>query len=241
VSVHAAATSTAAASSAEIPPLNRDRAVQTWVGASALSSAGDAVFTISFAWAAVHEAPPALAGFIVGVGTIPQALLLLFGGAIADRFATRRIVLWGNVVRVLILVVGAWAWEAGTSHIRLMFVVALSFGVTDAVYKPASSTLPRQMVRDADLGRVSGMFQVSRRLADFAGAALGGWLAAAFGLGTAMVVDAATFAVVGLALWAFVRPRFALPRTGAASFLHGIRQGLGYVRRDEVPAPSFSL
>lgn len=213
--------------------MNRDRAVQTWVGASALSSAGDAVFTISFAWAAVHEAPPALAGFIVGVGTIPQALLL-FGGAIADRFATRRIVLWGNVVRVLILVVGAWAWEAGTSHIRLMFVVALSFGVTDAVYKPASSTLPRQMVRDADLGRVSGMFQVSRRLADFAGAALGGWLAAAFGLGTAMVVDAATFAVVGLALWAFVRPRFALPRTGAASFLHGIRQGLGYVRRDEV-------
>ena len=199
-----------------VPPLRRDRAVQTWVAASSISFAGDTVFTISFAWAAVHEASPALAGFVVGVGTIPQALVLLFGGAIADRFA------------------GTIAWQTGVSRIPLMFAVAIAFGITDAIYNPASSTLPRQMVRAEDLGRVSGLFQVSRRLANFAGAALGGWLAAAFGLGTAMLVDAATFAVVGVALWAFVRPRFTLTRAASTSVLHGIRQGLGYVRMDEV-------
>ncbi len=217
-----------------VPPLRRDRAVQTWVAASSISFAGDTVFTISFAWAAVHEAPPALAGFVVGVGTIPQALVLLFGGAIADRFNTRRIVLAGNVIRVLILLAGTIAWQTGVSRIPLMFAVAIAFGITDAIYNPASSTLPRQMVRAEDLGRVSGLFQVSRRLANFAGAALGGWLAAAFGLGTAMLVDAATFAVVGVALWAFVRPRFTLTRAASTSVLHGIRQGLGYVRMDEV-------
>ncbi len=217
-----------------VPPLRRDRAVQTWVGASGLSFAGDTVFTISFAWAAVHEASPALAGFIVGVGTIPQALVLLFGGAIADRFNTRRIVLLSNVIRVLILFTGACAWQADAPRIPLMFAVAVAFGVTDAVYLPASSTLPRQMVRGEDLGRVSGMFQVSRRLANFAGAAVGGWLAAAFGLGVAMLVDAATFAVVGVVLWAFVRPRFTLPRAASTSVLHGIQEGLSYVRRDEV-------
>jgi len=217
-----------------VPPLRRDRAVQTWVAASSISFAGDTVFTISFAWAAVHEASPALAGFVVGVGTIPQALVLLFGGAIADRFNTRRIVLAGNVIRVLILLAGTIAWQTGVSRIPLMFAVAIAFGITDAIYNPASSTLPRQMVRAEDLGRVSGLFQVSRRLANFAGAALGGWLAAAFGLGTAMLVDAATFAVVGVALWAFVRPRFTLTRAASTSVLHGIRQGLGYVRMDEV-------
>jgi MFS transporter, DHA3 family, macrolide efflux protein len=219
---------------ADLPPLTKDWAVQTWVGASFVSFAGDSIFTISFAWAAVHEASPALAGFIVGVGTIPQALVLLFGGAIADRFNTRRIVLVGNVVRVLILIAGASAWQADAPRIPVMFAVAIAFGITDAIYNPASSTLPRQMLRVDDLGRVSGMFQVTRRLANFAGAAIGGWLAAVFGLGIAMIVDAATFAIVGIALWVFVRPRFALPRAASPSVLRDIREGLGYVKRDEV-------
>lgn len=216
-----------------VPPLARDRAVQTWVGASFVSFAGDSVFLIGFAWAAVHEAAPALAGLLIGIGTLPQALVMLFGGALADRLDTRRMVLSANAVRILVLVTGAVAWQSGAPRVPLMVAVATAFGITDAIYNPANATLPRQMVRADDLGRVSGMFQVSRRLATFAGAGVGGWLAGSFGLGVAMLVDAASFAVVGVAL-VVVRPRFRLPRTPPVSMLLGIREGLRYVHGDEV-------
>ncbi len=219
---------------AQLPPLGKDWAVRTWVGASFVSFAGDSVFLIAFAWAAVHEASPALAGLLIGIGMLPQALVMLFGGAIADRYDTRRIVLLGNSTRVVILVAGSLAWQAGAPRIPVMLAVAVAFGITDALYNPANSTLPRQMVRPDDLGAVAGMFQVSRRLAVLAGAAIGGWVAGAFGLGVAMLVDAVTFAVVGAAIWAVVRPRFTRPKSAATTMVRGILEGVSYVGRSEL-------
>ncbi|MDQ6716494.1 MAG: MFS transporter, partial [Actinomycetota bacterium] len=125
-----------------VPLLARDRAVQVWVGASFVSFAGDNVFLIGFAWSAVHEAAPAVAGLVIGIGTLPQALVMLFGGALADRLDTRRIVLAANVVRVLVLVAGAVAWQSGAPRLPLMVAVATAFGITDAIYNPANATLP---------------------------------------------------------------------------------------------------
>jgi MFS family permease len=217
---------------ADLPPLRRDRRIAAWVAASAVSWTGDSVFTIGFAWAAVHAAPPALAGFLVGAVMLPQAVLLLLGGALADRVDTRRILLACNVVRVLVLLAGAVAWQEGVARVPLLLAVVLCFGVADAIHNPANATLPRQLVRPEDLGRVAGALQVARRLSVFAGAGLGGWLAAAYGFGVALLVDAASFVVVGAVLWVVARPRVVLHRDPAGSLLTGLGEGFGYLRRD---------
>ncbi|MFC4784464.1 MFS transporter [Nocardioides sp. MAHUQ-72] len=216
----------------DLPPLRRDRRVQALVAASTVSWTGDSVFTIGFAWAAVHAAPPALAGFLVGAVMLPQAAFLLFGGALADRWDTRRILLTCNAVRVLVLLVGVAGWQGGAPRVPLLLGVALLFGVADAIHNPANATLPRQLVRAEDLGRVAGMQQVARRLSVFVGAGVGGWLAAAYGFGAAMLVDAATFVVVGVTLWLVARPRIELPRVTSGSVRQGLVEGFGYVRRD---------
>ena len=86
------------------------------------------------------------------------------------------------------------------------------------------------MVRPEDLGPVSGLFQVGQRLATFVGAAVGGWLSAAYGLGVAMLVDGATFVVVGVVLWVLVRPRFPRPLSISQPLLAGVRDGIGHLR-----------
>jgi MFS family permease len=215
-----------------LPPLRRDRRIAAWLAASAVSWTGDSVFTIGFAWAAVHAASPAVAGFLVGAVMVPQAVLLLLGGALADRVDTRRILLACNLARVLVLVAGAAAWQAGAARVPLLLVVALCFGVADALHNPANATLPRQLVRPEDLGRVAGALQVSRRLSVFVGAGLGGWLAAAYGFGAAMLVDAVSFVVVGAVLWVVARPRVVVRRDPAGSLLRGLGEGFGYLRRD---------
>ena len=213
------------------PPLRQDRAVQAWVLATGVSTLGDVVWLIGLAWTAVHVAGPGAAGLLLGLGTLPKAVLVLAGGVWADRADARRIVLAATAARVLVLLLGAAAYGRTTSHFAVLAAVAVAFGVADGIYSPAAATLPRRMVRSADLGPVAGMFQTAQRLARLAGAPLGGALVAAYGPRATMLVDAASFVVIGAVLYAGVRPRLPRPPRSGASWHRDLTSGLGYVRR----------
>ena len=157
-----------------LPPPTRDRVVWVWAAASFFAFAGDSIWFVGLAWAAVNVASPGVAGVVVAVGMVPQAVLLLVGGSLADRLDTRVVMVTANAVRVLTLLVGAVLWQADVAPVPLLIVVACVFGAADAFYLPAGSTMPRQMVHPEDLATLGGLFQVVRRAAVFAGSALGG-------------------------------------------------------------------
>jgi MFS family permease len=217
-----------------LPPPTRDRVVWVWAAASFLAFVGDSIWLVGLAWAAVTVASPAVAGVVVAVGMVPQAVLLLVGGTVADRLDTRVVMVTANAVRVATLLVGALLWNAGAAPVPLLVTVACVFGAADAFYLPASSTMPRQMVRTEDLALLGGLFQVVRRAAVFAGSALGGWIAATQGLVTAMVVDAVGFVVISVVVALVLRPRFPLARSAAEPVVRAIRAGLSYVRGDAI-------
>jgi len=125
---------------------------------------------------------------------------------------------------------GALAWRAGSAPVPTLVVLAVVLGVANAVYQPANGTLPRQMVHPSHLGQVGGLFQVVRRLAVFAGASLGGAIAAASGLVAAMLVNAATFTVTSIVYVVVLRPRFPVARDASEPTLQAIRTGLVYAR-----------
>lgn len=153
----------------DIPPLGRDRRVQAWVVSTGISQAGDVAWTIGLAWTAARIGTPTEAGLVIGIGTLPRALMVLFGGALADRVDARRVMVITNVGRILILVLGILLAQTAALSITLLIGVAVIFGLLDAVYDPASSTMPRQFVRQEDLGATAAMFQLSRRIATFVG------------------------------------------------------------------------
>ncbi|TDD11488.1 hypothetical protein E1218_35715 [Kribbella turkmenica] len=45
---------------------------------------------VGLAWSAAQVSTPAGAGLVMGIGALPKALVLLYGGALADRFDGRR-------------------------------------------------------------------------------------------------------------------------------------------------------
>lgn len=214
-----------------IPPIKQDRSVQLWAAAGGVSALGDTVWLIALAWSAVHLVGPAAAGLLIGIGTLPRAALILVGGGLADRHNTWPIVVAMNAARVAVLGLGALTLGHVGPSFGVLAAVALAFGVADALYNPAASTMPRQMVRPEDLGPVMGMFQASGRLGRLAGAPLGGVLVAAFGLQSAMLVDAATFLVIGAVMFWFVRPRIPRTLSRGHSLRHDVVTGLAYVRR----------
>ncbi|MFG1908563.1 MFS transporter [Kribbella sp. NPDC048928] len=225
---------TAAAEVPELPPLSRDRRVQAWILSGALSEAGDVAWYVGLAWSAAQIASPAGAGLVMGIGALPRALFLLFGGALADRLDARRTMIVANFGRIVVLVAAALVVASRGVSLPLLLTVAVLFGAVDALYNPAAGTLPRRLVRSDDLVSLAAGRQLANRLAVFAGAPLGGLLVAHGGLGTVMIADAISFGAIALALALVVRPRFPRPAPSGHSIRRDLVAGFGYLRRDRV-------
>lgn len=222
-------TITAAANSVA-PPFRRDRMAHTWIAVKALSDAGDAIWTIALAWTAIQVASPAMAGIVVAAGTIPRAVVLLVGGAVADRYDARRIMVLANLTRIAVLVATAvWVVTTGPS-VAVLLLAAIAFGLTDALYEPSASTIGRQLVRTSDLPAYSGLSQTATRLGLMGGSAIGGILVAQWGIEGSASVNALTFVGVVAFIVVWLRPRFPLERAEPEPVLRGIAGGFRHLR-----------
>lgn len=215
------------------PPVTRDRMVQTWVAAMAISWFGDAVWTVALAWTAVHTLSPAMAGVVLGAETLPQAVFVLLGGVIADRWDTRRVLVTGRLVQGAVLLGGAAMWAAGERGAPLLVTMGVLLGTATGLTLPAAATLARQLVRGDDLATVSGWNQIGGRVARLLGAPAGGVAVAAVGPAGAMLANAVTFVGIAAVLAVVVRPRYRMPRVPHASWTASLRDGAAYLRADE--------
>src|SRR3954454_767140 len=95
------------------PPVSRDPMVLAWLAAVGVSWFGDYAWAVALAWTAAHTLSPVLAGVVLGAGMLPQAVLVLLGGVLADRLDPRRMLIVGQIGQAGVLVVAALAWSSG--------------------------------------------------------------------------------------------------------------------------------
>ncbi|WP_217183730.1 MFS transporter [Streptomyces sp. AC495_CC817] len=216
----------------EPPVFRRDVRVHAWIGVKALSDAGDALWSIALAWTAVQIASPAVAGLVVAAGTVPRAVVLLFGGVLADRANARTVMMLFNTLRVGVLVAVALWVLAEPPTVAVLLFAAIAFGVCDAFYEPSAGTIARQLVRPSDLPAYGAVAQTASRLGTMAGAAAGGVIVAYAGLSGSASINALTFTVVVAFIAIWLRPRFALARAPKESALRGIGRGFAHLREN---------
>ncbi|MEV7126335.1 MFS transporter [Streptomyces sp. NPDC093260] len=221
-------------------PAHRDGNVLRWLTAYTASMIGDNVYYLALSWAAVRTGSPAQAGVVTAVSALPRALLMLGGGVVADRFGPRRVVIGSDAVRcAAALAVAALLWHTGPGLWPLT-VLALLFGIVDAVFTPAVGALPSRVTSREQLARVQGMRGVAVRLASVVGAPLGGLAIAAGGAAAAFGI-AGLLIAVSVPLLTSVRVRELPPddaaRAGRATAWQDLAAGLRYLRRHRVLAP----
>ncbi len=167
-----------------------------WTGMT-LSLLGDGVLLVALAWQAyqLSNTPGAMAA--VGVAlTLPQVLLVLFGGVVSDRFQRRLVMLGADLVRgaaLAVLVV-----LAATDVLQMWHLVAFAvvYGAASAFFIPAFDALVPSIVPEELLVEANALDQFVRPAALWlAGPALGGVLVGWAGASTAFALDAVTFAV----------------------------------------------
>ena len=125
----------------------------------------------------------------------PVVLGAGLAGAIVDRFENRALLVGVSFAQAIVVV--GIALGVNTLWALLPLVALLGFGV--AVSQPAEFALVPAAAGEADVARANGLMETARGLGFTAGPLLGGVLGAAGLLRLALVVDALSFVVVGLA------------------------------------------
>lgn len=171
------------------------RRVSSLVIGQAAAQAGSFALLIAMSWTAVQLGGREAVTYVTLSATLPRALLLLFGGALADALGPRAVLLRATSVRVLVLAAGV-AVTATTESLWPLIAVALVDGVLLGLTGPASGVLLPLLAPQDQLGRANSLFSMVLRLAPIAGSPLGAWLVVVGGLPVAM-----TAAAVGCALW----------------------------------------
>src|SRR5690606_32230676 len=108
---------------------------------------------------------------------------LIFGlhaGAIADRFDRRKLIIFANAIRALIVAALCVLLLTGVANIWIVLVVSFLYGTAEVFVDTAGSAMLPMIVRSADLGIGNARLQAGYLVANqFAGPPLGAFLFAA--------------------------------------------------------------
>lgn len=185
-------------------------------------------------------------GTVLIAASIPRAAFMVLGGALTDRLSPRSLMLGSNALRALTVGVLAGLVLADRAELWHLVALAVIFGSVDAVFYPALNTIVAMLVPPDRLPAANGLVQGTTQLTHLIGPALAGILVAAVGTGTAFVVDAASFGIAALALFAIAggrrspaadAPTLATERLGTAvapgaGLAASIVEGARYAFRD---------
>jgi DHA3 family tetracycline resistance protein-like MFS transporter len=165
-----------------------------WTG-MAISMVGDGVYVVAIAWQVyeISNRPSALA--LVGVAwSLPQVLLMLLSGALADRFNRRRLMIAGDLIRCAAIATIGTLSITGRLTVPLVVGLVVIYGVGQAIFQPSFSAIVPTIVPGELLVEANSLAQFVRPFSMMLlGPLIGGLLIAAFGAGWAFVFDGGTF------------------------------------------------
>ena len=212
-----------------------------------ISMLGDQFHVVALAWLALQLTGSGLAlGTVLMVGAIPRAVLMLVGGAYSDRLSPRSLMLVSNGVRAVVVGLLAALVLTGNAQLWQLYILAAIFGVFEAFFWPALSTIVPMLTGASQLPAANALMQGSQQLTGLVGPAVAGLLVAAVQTGPAFAIDSVSFVVAAVALLLVTGGRRSRPdaaQTGAASegLFATIRAGIREAWRDPAIRTIFVL
>jgi MFS family permease len=164
-----------------------------WI-AGFISLLGDWMLSIALP-VAVYE----LTGSAVATGTLlitrmlPVLVLGSVAGVFVDRWDRKRTMIVANLVRAPLLV--ALVLVDSADRIWILYVVGFLVSILSQFFRPAEDALLPLLVREDDLVPANALNALNNNLSRLIGPAVGGVVAAWWGLGGVAIVDSATFLI----------------------------------------------
>lgn len=217
-------------------PLGEPLFRSLWI-AAVISYTGTWMQNVGAGWLMTQLSPsPFLVGMVLTAATLPVFLVMLPAGAIADMMDRRRLLLYAQWW--MVLASGTLGLMTLTRCISPNTLLLFTFllGLGSVMNDPAWQAITPEVVsRENHAGAValnSAGFNVARAI----GPALGGWVIAVAGSGTAFLLNALSFFGVIVFLYRWKRPAStpALAPIQASRVVESVVEGFRYVRQSPV-------
>lgn len=167
-------------------------------------------------------------GLVTGLQFLPVLLFSAIGGALADRFSKRHVMMWTQTIMGINSLILGLLITTGHIELWMVYISAFVLGTASAVDAPARQAFVSEMVPKGQLSNAISLNSASFNSARLFGPATAGLVIAAVGTGPVFLIDAASFAFVLIALATLNKNQLtpAARSTGKGQ----IRDGLRYVR-----------
>jgi MFS family permease len=178
-------------------------------GGQSVSEIGSSITVLAVPLAAVVllNASTFQVGLLTAMSTLSFLLVALPAGALVDRAAKHRLMMWCDLGRLLLIGSVPLATLPGLHLTYLhLLIVALLAGVLTVFFDVAYQSYLPVLLDKEDLVDGNGKLGTTQSFAQFAGPALGGLLVGALGAARAMIADAASYGLSAVSLFLIRTP-----------------------------------
>ena len=212
----------------------RYRSFRKLLGGLAVSQIGDWLYNLALITLVYSRTHSALwVGVTTAARVVPIVAMGPLGGAIADRFDRRRLMIACDAVRLVLMLV---LTLIAVAHLPVLLapVIAAAATVASSPYMACASAVTPRLVPDADLPGANAARSAVGAIGIIAGPAVGGVLLLLGSPALAFVVNAVTFGVSAVVVLAIpAGPAFSVDPAAAerpSSLLHDVADGAAVLR-----------
>jgi MFS family permease len=204
--------------------------------ADVLSAVGSRISMVAIPWLVLvttHSA--ARMGLVAAVEMIPYIVASIMAGPLIDSLGPRRTSILANLLSAI--AVGAIAATTSLGFGALLVLVAVAGALRGAADR-SKDLLVRPMAEAAEveLIRITSLHEAFARGATLLGAPLAGLLIYWTDAASVLWIDAATFVICGVLVFAFVHPPTVVSDVRRDKYFRSLAQGFSFVRRDQLLA-----
>ena len=220
-----------AAAPVEGESLRSNRDFVVILGGQAISALGDAI---------TLTAMPLLVLFLTGSGALmatvaalellPNLLLGLPAGALADRWDRRRLMLWSDAGRAVLTAAIPVSYWLDVSTITVILIVVVPINALRVLSDAGFQASIPGLVGRHNLARANSYMEASLSVPFIVGPGLAGVMVATIGAAETIAIDAATFALSAVSLLFVRRPLRAERPAEMPRLTTDIAEGIRFVR-----------
>lgn len=179
-------------------PLRKPDVARLFV-AYLLSYTGSAMAPIAMAFGVLELTGSTKdAAIVIAAPTLASIVVLLVGGALADRLSRQKIMAIADTLAMLAQLSMAALFLTSNATVPLLTALMLANGIAIALNAPAATGLIVQLVDKNQLQATNALLGMARHGAVAGGAALGGLLVALYGAGITLAIDGLSFGLSAL-------------------------------------------
>ncbi len=192
---------------------------------------GFSTILTTITWYAVKELQSSMAlGYILVSATVPRLLMMTFSGMVADKFKKTTIMYYSNIAEAAVLVILYFLIINNQLSLIPLMILAALFGMLDAFFGPACTSLIPKVVKQAQLQRANSLFQGGTQISFILGPIVAGMIMESFSIATSFYVALIFVFLSAIFVFPYFIKETEVPERSNETPIKDIIEGFRYVK-----------